>query len=165
MTVWRDDIAQVDAILGALTLVPHAISLGARTLVTVPATREAVLARLLYEECFIKGLDEREPPREDDAGDAGFVAALSARNAGTGRISCGWHVAGEEPSGHLIVVKDGRRHRVAPDLVRRTGENVQIRAPKEDAASSSDFYYAYGDALPLGETPVPRTRYYVNVAS
>ena len=165
MTPWRDDVAHVEAILGALTLAPHAISIGARTLAVAPGQRDAVLARLLYEECFIKGLDEAEPPRAVDADAAAFVAELSARNAGTGRIASGWHVATEERTGHLIVVKDGRRFRVAPELVHRNGENVEIRAPKEDATSSDVFYFAYGDALPLGEAPVPRTRYYVNVAS
>jgi hypothetical protein len=165
MTVWRDDAVRIDAILRALTFEPHAISLGARTLATESATREAVLARLLYEECFVKGLDEREPRREAGADIAAFVAELSAHNAGSGRTGSGWCVAAVEHTGHVIVVKDGRRYRVAPELVRRSGESVEIRAPKEDVASSDVFYYAYGDALPLGEAPVPRTRYYVNVAS
>lgn len=168
MTIWREGIAHVEAILGALTISPDGVTLGTRTLAAQraqPAQREAVLARLLYEECFIKGLGEREPPRDRDTDPAAFVAELSASNAGASRISEGWRFDGWNEGGQMLVVRDGRRHTVSASLVRRSGDAVTIHASKDDLASSADFYYAYGDALPLGEPRVERTRFYVNVAS
>ncbi len=165
MIPWREGVADVEAILAALTVSPDAIVLGGRSIAAPPAAHEAALGRLLYEECFIKGLEEREPPRRGAADVASFVAELSARNAGTGRRGTGWRLDGWDADDRAIVRKDGRRHRVARELVRISGDTVEIDVPKEDLRSSDVFYFAYGDALPLGEPAVVRTRCYANVSS
>ncbi len=84
MIPWADALPVVERILAALDLREDAVVLGARRLRAAPADRPAALARLLYEECFIKALDEREPARVPGTDPAAFVAALRAANAGRG---------------------------------------------------------------------------------
>jgi hypothetical protein len=79
---WPDALPVVERVLTALDLREDAIGLGARYLRATPAEYPAALTRLLYEECFIKALDEREPARVPGADPAGFVAALRSANAG-----------------------------------------------------------------------------------
>ncbi len=160
---WHEHVAAIEAILAALTISPDSITLGERRLEAASRSdRIAALSRLLYEEAFIKGIDEREPPRCAGRDVAGFVAQLSASNFGNGRRSEGWRLVELAGDRYAVVEKDGQRYRVGRELVSERYGAVKLHVPKEDLLSSEAFYYAYGDALPLGARPA-LTRFYVNI--
>jgi hypothetical protein len=159
---WPDALPLVERILAALELRADGVALGERFLPSAPAERTAALERLLYEECFIKELGEREPARVPVPDPTAFVAGLRAANAGRGRRSGGWRLVGADAGGRAVVAKDGRRWSVAPELIAPgDGDSVTLRLPNE--ALDADYYHAYGDALPVGSAPAERTRYYVNL--
>jgi len=160
---WGEALPLIARLLGELRIRADAVALGPRTIESDALTRTAALTRLLYEECFIKGIDEREPPRQPADVEA-FVARLSAANAGTGpRGGDGWRRRGEDAAGRTVVAKDGRRWSVPSACVFDRGDTVELRLTKDDPRTDQAYYLAYGDALEAGAPARPRTRYYVHL--
>ncbi len=162
MIPWNEALPLIARLLAELRVGANAVALGPRTVENGALTRTAALTRLLYEECFIKDIDKREPPRQPADAEA-FVARLSAANAGTGPRGDGWRREGEDAAGRSVVVKDGRRWSVPPACVFDLGGTVELRLPKDDRRSDPAYYLAYGDALEVGAPARPRTRYYVHL--
>jgi HopA1 effector protein family len=157
-----EHFAQLEAIAAAVRIGPDSVAVGDRVLAAPPEARAQVLARLLYEECFVKDVGEREPTRDPRADTDGFVAALSAANAGVGRVDAGWRPI-DHDGDRVVVEKDDRRFSVREEHVVLDGERAELRLPNEDQSTSADYYYVYGDALPVAEPLRPRTRFYVNL--
>jgi hypothetical protein len=162
MIPWGEALPLIARLLAELRIGADAVALGPRTIESGALTRTAALTRLLYEEYFIKGIDEREPPRQPADAEA-FVARLSAANAGTGPRGDGWRRAGEDTAGRTVVVKDDRRWSVPSACVFDRGGTVELRLTKDDAWTDPAYYVVYGDALEVGAPAQPRTRYYVHL--
>jgi hypothetical protein len=121
-----------------------------------PATMRQYLVDSLQSELYRSFYSQGRPvpTRRDDAAarpDEAFVEALSLANAGAGGWDPGWRVENVKPE-VVRVTRNGLHVRAraadchAEDGRCTPGRLVNLRRPKELAASSPGYYTALGDA-------------------
>ena len=142
-----------------------------------PAAARAFLVRRLTQELYgsfyLRGAPRPQVQHDDGGGgDAAFVAALSAANAGSGGWGREWRVVEVAAGGEVVAERDGLRLRAGAADYRALGQgppapgsSIRTRRPKGLPAASPGFYLAHGDADARPEPAAVEVRVYFNVTA
>ena len=134
------------------------------------------LQRQLYRQTFCRRFAENYPraPAPRDGQDEGLLQALSEANGSRGRWEQGWEIIRVEPSGQVLVEKQGRTRvlqlhdlasngRIDPGI--EIGSEITIRLDKETFTWQPGFYVAFGETPGIEEEEAALIRFYWNISS
>ena len=122
----------------------------------------------LYAHAYCPGTPRPAPERPLSSSaerSAGFIAALSSANAGTGSWDPGWEVVGRD-DGQLVIRRDGLSLWINESEARASASDetiVSARLPKELRRLSPGFYMALGERGLALDKPPPLVRVYWHV--